>query len=80
MVDYPKIKPRIQKKNSGKYQPYARDPESLARSWAFPGMKGMEHRIGGLEKDTLTGNVSYVPENHQEMIEIREAKVEKVVD
>ncbi|MDX2442273.1 MAG: 2-oxoacid:acceptor oxidoreductase subunit alpha [Bacteroidales bacterium] len=80
MADYPKIKPRIQKKNSGKYQPYARDPESLARSWAFPGMKGMEHRIGGLEKDTLTGNVSYVPENHQEMIEIREAKVEKVVD
>ncbi len=80
MKDYPKIKTRIHRKGRGKYQPYARDPITLARSWAAPGMKGMEHRIGGLEKDTLTGNVSYVPENHQEMTEIREEKVERVVD
>lgn len=80
MKDYPKIKTRIRKGGKGEYLPYARDPITLARSWAVPGMKGKEHRIGGLEKDTLTGNVSYVPENHQEMVEIREKKVEKVVD
>ena len=78
--DYPEIKTRINKEGSSKYLPYARDPETLARSWAFPGMKNMEHRVGGLEKDSLTGNVSYIPENHCEMVKIREEKVERVVD
>lgn len=61
------------------YQPYARDPETLARKIAIPGMPGFEHHVGGLEKD-ITGNVSYVPENHDQMVRIRAAKVEKVSD
>ena len=61
------------------YLPYQRD-ERLVRPWAFPGMKGFEHRIGGLEKQHLTGNVSYDPANHQLMTDIRRLKVEKVAD
>src|SRR5207247_895488 len=49
------------------FQPYKRDPETLARMWAIPGTKGLEHRIGGLEKADITGNVSYDPENHHQM-------------
>lgn len=56
------------------FQPYARD-ENLARAWVRPGTPGMEHRIGGLEKDFLTGNISHVPANHQRMVETRAAKV-----
>lgn len=56
------------------FQPYARD-ENLARPWIRPGTPGMEHRIGGLEKDSLTGNISHVPANHQKMVETRAAKV-----
>lgn len=61
------------------YQAYARDPETLVRSWGIPGTEGHEHRIGGLEKDHLTGNVSHNPENHQEMVNIREEKVARIV-
>jgi len=60
------------------FLPYTRDPDTLARPWATPGMAGFEHRIGGLEKEDLTGNVSYIPENHQRMTEIRAAKVDRV--
>lgn len=56
------------------FQPYARD-ENLARAWVKPGTPGMEHRIGGLEKDFLSGNISHVPANHQRMVETRAAKV-----
>lgn len=62
-----------------KYKPYARD-EKLARPWAVPGTPGLEHRIGGLEKQDVTGNVSYDPENHQVMIKLRQAKVDKIAD
>ena len=62
------------------YQPYARDPETLARAWVRPGTPGLQHRIGGLEKQDLTGNVSYDPENHQKMSELRAEKVRKVQD
>ncbi len=58
----------------------ARDPETHVRDWAVPGMPGLEHRIGGLEKDFVTGNVSYDPMNHQKMCDIRQAKIEKVGD
>ncbi len=61
------------------FMPYMRD-EDLVRPWAIPGTPGMEHHVGGLEKDHLTGNVSYGPENHAEMVEIRRAKVLKVAD
>jgi len=80
MADYPDIKPPIVKEGTKDWEPYARDIERLARTWALPGTKGMEHRIGGLEKDALTGNVSHDPENHEKMVRLRDEKVEKVVD
>jgi 2-oxoglutarate ferredoxin oxidoreductase subunit alpha len=58
--------------------PYLRDPETLARPWAVPGTAGLEHRIGGLEKADIVGNVSYDPENHHRMTELRQAKVDRV--
>jgi 2-oxoglutarate ferredoxin oxidoreductase subunit alpha len=60
------------------FQPYARDPESLARAWAIPGTPGLEHRIGGLEKDYETGNVSYDAENHQRMTDVRLEKISRI--
>lgn len=62
------------------YQPYARDPETLVRKWAVPGTKGLEHRIGGLEKMNVTGTISYVPENHQVMTDLREGKVARIAN
>lgn len=62
-----------------KLQPYLRD-EKLVRPWALPGTPGLEHRIGGLEKENITGNVSYDPENHQLMVKIRQEKVDKIAD
>ena len=61
------------------FKPYARD-ENLARPWAIPGTPHLEHRLGGLEKEHETGNVSYDPDNHQFMTKMRAAKVEKVAD
>jgi len=63
--------------NEEKFQPYLRD-EKLVRPWAIPGTPGLEHRIGGIEKQNITGNVSYDPDNHQLMVKIREEKVEKI--
>ncbi|MEA3497321.1 MAG: 2-oxoacid:acceptor oxidoreductase subunit alpha [Bacteroidota bacterium] len=74
------IKPRYVKDNDSDYQPYKRDEKTLARKWALPGQEGLRHRIGGLEKWDITGNVSHDPENHQKMSEIRENKVQKVAD
>jgi 2-oxoglutarate ferredoxin oxidoreductase subunit alpha len=62
-----------------KYLPYQRD-EKLARPWAVPGTAGLEHRIGGLEKQNITGNVNYEPENHQLMVNIRQEKVDRIAD
>ena len=59
----------------GPFRPYARDPETLARPWAVPGTPGLEHRIGGLEKADVTGNVSYDPDNHHLMQTLRRDKV-----
>jgi 2-oxoglutarate ferredoxin oxidoreductase subunit alpha len=59
----------------GEFAPYARDDETLGRPWAIPGTPGLEHRIGGLEKQDLTGNVSYDPENHDLMTRLRAQKV-----
>jgi 2-oxoglutarate ferredoxin oxidoreductase subunit alpha len=59
--------------------PYKRD-EKLVRPWAIPGTPGLEHRIGGLEKEDGTGNVSYDPDNHQHMVKTRQAKVDKIAD
>jgi 2-oxoglutarate ferredoxin oxidoreductase subunit alpha len=65
--------------NEIKYQPYLRD-ENLVRPWAVPGTAGLEHRIGGLEKENITGNISYDPENHQLMVKIRQEKVDKIAN
>lgn len=82
MSDYPAIKPPVvaNKDFEGDYMPYKRDDQTLARGWAMPGTKGLEHRIGGLEKDSLKGSVSHDPDNHQLMVDTRAAKVARVVD
>ena len=67
------------KENGEAFLPYKRD-DRLVRSWAIPGTKGLMHRVGGLEKEAETGNVSYDPANHEYMIKIREAKVERIAD
>src|SRR5215468_6371076 len=60
------------------FEPYRRNPETLARPWAIPGTRGLEHRIGGLEKQDVTGNVNYEPLNHEKMVRIRAAKIEAI--
>ena len=57
------------------FYPYLRDPETLARPWAVPGTPGLEHRVGGIEKEDVTGNISYDPENHEKMVRLRAAKI-----
>lgn len=68
------------KQNGQDYLPYLRNKETLARYWAIPGMPGLEHRIGGLEKQENTGNVSYDPMNHENMVKVRAEKVERVAN
>ena len=80
MSDYPAIVPPIvEPRSEGDFMPYARN-EKLARGWAFPGKEGLEHRIGGLEKDHIKGSISHDPKNHQEMVTTRKRKVEMVAD
>ena len=80
-TDLPKITiPNATKNDDNQWFPYSRNPESLARQWAIPGMKGFEHRIGGLEKQDVTGNVSYDPANHQHMTNIRQEKINRVAN
>jgi 2-oxoglutarate ferredoxin oxidoreductase subunit alpha len=62
------------------FHPYERDPKTLARPWAVPGTPGLEHRIGGLEKEDVTGNVSYDPRNHEKMIRLRAEKIARIAD
>ena len=62
-----------------KFMPYRRD-DKLVRPWAIPGTKGLEHRVGGLEKQDITGNISYDSDNHQHMVKTRQAKVDKIAD
>ena len=64
----------------GDFNPYGRDPETLARPWVKPGTAGLEHRIGGLEKDHDSGNVSYDPENHQRMTDLRHRKIARIAN
>jgi len=80
--DLPPIEVTFKKErseNEEAFQPYLRD-EKLVRPWAIPGTAGLEHRVGGLEKQDITGNVSYDPENHELMVKIREEKIEKIAD
>ncbi len=66
--------------SNGGYVPYLRDPETLARQWAIPGTPGLEHRLGGLEKHEVVGNVSYDANNHQLMTELREWKIRNIAN
>jgi len=76
--EMPEIKNHIIKEATDTWHPYDRDEETLARNWAIPGTPGLEHRVGGLEKDRVSGNVSYVPENHEYMTNIRSEKIKRV--
>jgi 2-oxoglutarate ferredoxin oxidoreductase subunit alpha len=76
--DLPEIKNNKVTKYTENWQPYNRDKNTLARDWAIPGTPGFEHRVGGLEKDSITGNVSYVPENHEKMTQLRAEKIKRV--
>ncbi len=80
MADMPSITHKITPNDGRDYMPYARDAEKLVREWAIPGTPGQEHRIGGLEKMENTGTVSYVPENHQVMSDIREDKIKNIAN
>ena len=62
------------------FQPYLRDETTLSRPWVVPGTPGLEHRIGGLEKEHITGNVSYDPENHEFMVKMRQEKVNRIAE
>lgn len=68
----------IHRTDPNSYFVYERDPRTLARAWVVPGTPGLEHRIGGIEKDALTGNISYAPENHEKQTKIRQEKINRV--
>jgi len=76
--DLPEMKVTFRTDPAG-FRPYEREPHTLARPWAVPGTRGLEHRIGGLEKQDVTGNISYDPLNHEHMVHLRARKVEAVV-
>ncbi len=80
MADMPEINPPIVFADDPDYFPYKRDPEKLSIRWAIPGTHGLRHRIGGLEKEDIKGNVSHDPENHQLMCEYRAEKVARVAN
>ncbi len=77
MTSLPEIRPNFAVKGTEPYMPYKRDEKRVARYWAIPGTPELEHRIGGLEK-TIKGTVSYVPDNHEYMVKIRDEKVKRV--
>ncbi|MEW6209880.1 MAG: 2-oxoacid:acceptor oxidoreductase subunit alpha [Acidobacteriota bacterium] len=77
--ELPPIEVKFQTDPKG-FAPYMRDPETLARQWAVPGTPRLEHRIGGIEKQDITGNVSYEPENHMHMVLTRAEKVARIAD
>lgn len=80
MADMPAINPPIVPANDPDFKPYLRNPETLVRGWALPGTEGLRHRIGGLEKEDIYGNVSTDPMNHATMTRLRREKVEKIAD
>ncbi|MFW5892164.1 MAG: 2-oxoacid:acceptor oxidoreductase subunit alpha [Bacteroidota bacterium] len=80
MADMPSINPPLAKANDTEFKPYKRNPVTLAREWAIPGVEGLRHRIGGLEKTNIDGNVSTDPLNHELMVNIREDKVNRIAN
>jgi 2-oxoglutarate ferredoxin oxidoreductase subunit alpha len=81
MNEMPRFKVKLREGNGGSgFNPYERDPDTLARPWAVPGTPDLEHRIGGLEKQDITGDVSYDPENHMHMVLTRAEKVAAIAE
>ena len=80
VADLPSINPPLAKANDPDYKPYKRDADKLSRLWAIPGTPGLRHRLGGLEKEDITGNVSQDPLNHQKMTDLRQEKVMRVAN
>ena len=80
VADLQEINPPIAQPNDPDYQPFRRNPETLVRQWAFPGTDGLRHRVGGLEKENGIGTVSTDPNNHQLMVDMRAAKIQKIAD
>lgn len=78
--DLPDIKPPLAASNDPDFKPFKRDAETLVRKWALPGTEGLRHRVGGLEKENIIGTVTTDPNNHQLMVDLRAAKVQKVAD
>jgi 2-oxoglutarate ferredoxin oxidoreductase subunit alpha len=78
--DFATVPNAIDESGTAVFHPYARDPRTLARPWAIPGTPGLEHRIGGIEKEDVTGNISYDPDNHERMTRLRAAKIERIAD
>jgi len=77
VADLPRIEAKFAS-DPARFKPYARDEQTLAREWAIPGTPGLEHRIGGLEKADITGNVSYDADNHNKMVHLRAEKVARI--
>jgi len=77
-VDFATEPNHVDVKGNPEFWPYLRDPDTLARPWAVPGTAGLEHRIGGLEKEDGSGNISYDPANHDRMVRLRQAKVDGI--
>jgi 2-oxoglutarate ferredoxin oxidoreductase subunit alpha len=79
MKELPDLTPEFAK-DPESFAPYKRDPETLKRPWAVPGVQGLEHRVGGLEKQDITGQVNQDPLNHQRMVELRKEKIERIAN
>lgn len=80
VADLPSITPPVAEANDPEYKPYKRNEETLARKWALPGTEGLRHRIGGLEKENISGNVSTEPNNHQLMTNLRKEKIARIAN
>ncbi len=76
----PDLKPRADDASDDEVTAYSRDKETLARKWIAPGTPGLAHRVGGLEKDSVTGNISYDPDNHEHMVRLRAEKIARIAD
>ena len=80
VADLPEINAPLINDNDPDYEPYKRNPDTLVRSWAFPGQIGLRHQIGGLEKADITGEISYDPYNHEKMTLLRAGKIDRVAN
>jgi 2-oxoglutarate ferredoxin oxidoreductase subunit alpha len=80
VASLPDISVEFAKESDEEFMPFRRDPETLARPWAIPGTKGLEHRIGGIEKADVAGTISYDPDNHDKMVRLRQAKIDGIAN